>query len=108
MELDPSTLRVGQRVRVVSVFGGEVTGTIVHIEETMNGIREVTLDNRVTVLASAPGDPNPLNRFFPGRAATPPPRKPVRARETPGRKLNQGASRKKTRRRRVVRRLVRA
>jgi hypothetical protein len=108
MELDPATLRVGQRVRVVSGFGGQVVGTIVLIEETMNGMREVTLDNNVTVLAGAPGDPNPLNRFFQERAVTPPRRKPVRARETPGRKLNQGASRKKTRRRRVVRRLVRA
>jgi len=108
MELDPTTLRVGQRVRVVSVFGGQVVGTVVHIEETMNGMRELMLDPGGPVLASAPGDPNPLNRFFQERAATPPPRKPARARETPGRKLNQGASRKKTRRRRVVRRLVRA
>lgn len=99
MELDPATLRVGQRVRAVSAFGGEVTGTILHIEEVPNGMRNLTLDTGQEVIASAPGDPNPLTRFFPGRAATPPPRKPVQAKDTPGRKLNQGASRRKTNRR---------
>ena len=113
MELDPSTLRVGQRVRVVGAFGGETTGTIIQIEETMNGIREVTLDTGEVTLAPAPGDPNPpLAHFFPGRAATPPPRRPVQPKDTPGRKIPFGATRrrsrrKQTRRRRVVRRLIR-
>jgi hypothetical protein len=99
MELDPATLRVGQRVRVVSVFGAEVTGTILHIEETMNGMRVVTLDHGEPVLASAPGDPNPLNQFFPGRPPRPPPRDPEQLNKTPGRKIPAAAGRRKPNRR---------
>lgn len=104
MELDPATLRVGQRVRVVSGFGGQVVGTILHIEETMNGMRVVTLDQGEPVLAPAPGDPMPMNRFFQERAETPPPRKPARVKETPGRKLERGASRRRRRKSRKTRR----
>jgi len=44
-------------------------------------------------------DPPALPVVPRARAQTPPPRKPVRARETPGRKLNQGASRRRKTRR---------
>jgi hypothetical protein len=92
-EIDIGDIAVGTLVRVVPVVGREATGIVERVVTGRGGFRFVIIDG--TVFGGQPGVQNgPRNRFF----GIPPAAGPVGGR----------SRRKQTRRRRVVRRLVRA